>query len=307
MKIATKNLQQIHSDSVKTQLDNKPYTTIDLMVNLIKSDRFKQDVETIRSLTKEQAKPYKARLPAFFAVDFKSDNAVIRDIKSNTGILIFDIDVYDLDDCVLKTISELPQTVFCFRSPSNGIKFGVQTNYTGTDNNTHKAIYKAVATLLERKGIVCEIDEQTCNINRMCYLSHDSNVYFNANPDKLNVSRLIEKAEKQTRENQQKAREYMASLPDKTRYQQAIAEQKERLFLSTVAPRNRDKPIFVFAIELYKCGFTQTEVEYKLTEHHHLMGDHNPKHKAQSAFERWKADGCEIYKPKTITDLSKVK
>lgn len=300
MKIATKNIEQREPDSTRTALDCKQYTTLELMINLIRSDRYKDQVQFIRANPKETSKPIKMALPAFFAVDFDGHSASNNKVDNNTGVFIYDIDIYDLPDEKIEQICSIPQTVFCFRSPSNGIKFGVQTNYTGADNTEHKAAYKALGKALERKlGADIETDGQTCNLNRMCFLSHDENAYFNAQATSLNVDKFVNAAQQESKQKLEQAKTYQASQYNRTSYQQAIAQTKIQNFLNVVGTGNRDKPIFVLAIELFKCGYEKNEVLFELNKHSYLMAEHKYQleHKIDCAHQTWIAGGCETYKP----------
>jgi hypothetical protein len=163
----------------------------------------KEIVDEIRNEPdKDKRAELKKKLPSFFV------DVVFRDNKnsltksndySSTGIIQFDIDDYDEDKSRerIKKIVQHPSTIYCFLSPSNGIKFGVLTDFICSDENLsqkHKIGYEITKEELKELLDGIELDTATSSVSQQCLVSSDSNAYFNEHPTKLEINNQVSKS-----------------------------------------------------------------------------------------------------------------
>lgn len=148
----------------------------------IKSEKYKQEVEAIRSLVnlndKENADILKKQLPAFTASGTFSSARKPEFLIEYSNIICLDFDKIDPSryDIAFQKISEISHTIACFRSPGgNGIKALLEVN-TGTDQ--HEFAYKQAMSYYESvTGFPC--DPKCKDITRLCFVSYDPDTYIN--------------------------------------------------------------------------------------------------------------------------------
>ena len=180
----------------------------------IKSDELSGIVNEIRKETdKRKRTELKNTLPAFFPTVFlNSDKNVLNDDSIATGIIQFDVDTQDnidLDFDLFRTaISVLPETFYIFKSPSNGLKFAIKTDFhrhIDEDIESFKArfkiAYEKVKSYIEEAIINFNVnyDKSVGNIKWLCYLSHDNDIYFNQDSQIFKVDTLCVYEQKETR------------------------------------------------------------------------------------------------------------
>ncbi len=148
----------------------------------IKSEKYKHEVEAIRSLVnlndKENADILKKQLPAFTASGTFSTARKPEFLVEYSNIICLDFDKLDPAryDITFQKISEIPHTLACFRSPGgNGIKALLEVN-TGPEQ--HEFAYKQAMSYYESvTGFPC--DPKCKDITRLCFVSYDPDIYIN--------------------------------------------------------------------------------------------------------------------------------
>ncbi|MDP2071683.1 BT4734/BF3469 family protein [Methylotenera sp.] len=160
------------------------------IINQIKSGHFLNEVQAIQSsssiVNDEIVKSLKLQLPVFYPT------LVSLDTLFPTGIIQFDIDAKsnpDLDvEFLALSINQLPSTYYSFKSPNHGLKFGILTDFV---NRPHEAseylkerfkfTYDYVSDLLLDIESIPNFnaDSAVRSIKQACYVSYDSNAYFN--------------------------------------------------------------------------------------------------------------------------------
>jgi len=120
---------------------------------------------------------------------------------SSTGIVQLDIDDYSDKEKSLSLIKKLkknPHVLFAFLSPSNGVKFGVRTDFhCSGDKSTIKRKYgygyeivKEVFSDLLKDVMV--VDPSTEKVSQPCFVSFDPDAYHNPSCEVLAINDRIE-------------------------------------------------------------------------------------------------------------------
>ena len=158
----------------------------------IRSGRYRQAVQDVRSAYqfggKKEAGPLKKQLPAIlFSGHFKQRNT--EGIEQHSGIL-----VADLDGLAAERIEELRarlkedlHVLLCFLSPTaSGLKVGFRVP---ADADRHADSFAAVATHVKEKYGE-DIDQACKDLARLCFVSHDPELYVNWEAKEMEVTKL---------------------------------------------------------------------------------------------------------------------
>lgn len=174
-------------------------TTIESILNNIKSDKYKTQVENLRQQlekgNKEYYDNYKKKLPA---VTFSATFDVKRtgeNLKNYNPIIVIDID--KLDELQLKNTYEYlnndEYVISFWRSPSNnGFKGLISIDYqfenSEIDIDTiHKSAFNKLSIyFLEKYNI--ELDKSGNDITRLCFLSYDNNLILKSKSNKFIIT-----------------------------------------------------------------------------------------------------------------------
>lgn len=162
----------------------------------IKSNREKVHCDYLRQeQDKKKRQAYKVKHLSFF---ISSGEWKTRDAKlplserwlEDSGGVILDYDEHRDKSLELKErVSKLPWVALAFISPSGGLKVVVQMEKVDTSTDTgHKRRWAyAVHILKELCGAIATEDKSGKDPTRVCFLSHDPEVYFNSEPEVLEV------------------------------------------------------------------------------------------------------------------------
>ena len=161
---------------------NKIVTNQDIssIVELIKGNKFKSQIELLRPLLSEDPKAYskeKKKLPAFTPSGKFEGGRKTEFLQEYTGIIVLDIDKSDEQTNKYKNIvKSCPYTYICFISPGgNGLKILVRVEST---MEQHRSSFEKVKGYFERM-MDFNIDPSGKDITRLCFFSHDPEIYFN--------------------------------------------------------------------------------------------------------------------------------
>ena len=161
-----------------------------ILSNWLASDKYKKQVEEIRELfaqgRTEDAQALKQQLPAFTPSATFKKKRLLPNMEQYSGFVHLDFDKLQPQqlEAAFKTVSELPFTFLCFRSPSgNGLKVFVEVN-TGPEH--HEIAYRQVKEYYE-KATGLKADEKCKDITRLCFVSHDPDLYKNISNQKFQV------------------------------------------------------------------------------------------------------------------------
>ena len=151
-----------------------------------------KDIRTLSCLHsdpnyKREAKKLKDTLPCVtFAGKFNTKTRNGLEVPSN--IIVADIDDVYLDIYVkaTKELKEDKHILFFFLSPSGkGLKIGINIPFTD-ELSYSEAMLETNIYLKNNYGLT--VDPSTFNINRLCYLSYDEELYLNEEAEELPVS-----------------------------------------------------------------------------------------------------------------------
>lgn len=169
------------------------FTTILEIVEDIKSDFCSEIISKYRETLEiegksEFAKSYKNSLPAFtISGRFLKKGRKTENLQIYYGLMILDIDGIEDEETyqiIFKKVKKISHTMVVFRSPSgNGMKIIIQTN--NNDVKKHSELYKKLVVYYESKLNV-KFDESTCDVNRLCFYSHDPDIYYNKESEVFN-------------------------------------------------------------------------------------------------------------------------
>ena len=172
----------------ENSFDNVGYEkpiTITEAVELIKGERFKKVTDGLRKIENPRdAYSYKRSnfAAATFSGTFSQRNS--DSLIQHSGLICLDIDKLDQEklDSILATIPKDSLTHVLFISPSgNGVKLIVKIDCT--DGKAHKDIYFPSLVKYYKEHYDIDIDKSGSNVDRLCYLPYDPNVYYNPDSD----------------------------------------------------------------------------------------------------------------------------
>ena len=160
--------------------------TIDGVIDLIKSDKLKQDTNYLRNeKDKKKRDYYKIKnLPAVtFQGKFKT--RANNKLESASGLATLDIDHYEGDVTGFKKELACDEHVFLiFISPSGGLKVVIKIPLIKNDGE-YKIVYHQLIEYY--KKYAPKSDEKTKDISRLCFLSYDPDIYVNLKANDFNV------------------------------------------------------------------------------------------------------------------------
>ena len=161
-----------------------------ILSNWLASDKYKKLVEEVRVLfaqgKTEEAQALKQQLPAFTPSATFKEKRLLPNMEQYSGFVHLDFDKLQPQqlEAAFKTVSELPFTFLCFRSPSGiGLKVFVEVT-TGPEQ--HETAYRKVKEYYE-KATGLKADEKCKDITRLCFVSYDPDLYKNISNQKFQV------------------------------------------------------------------------------------------------------------------------
>jgi hypothetical protein len=171
---------------------NKPIEnkSLELILKDIQESKYKVDINFIRyhfaSNEPAKADRLKRQLPAFTPSATFKNGRKAELLDQYSGFVHLDFDKLSTNDLLnaFATITQIPFTYACFRSPSGkGLKVFVEVN-SGPDE--HEYAYKKVQAYYEKVlGILC--DPKCKDITRLCFVSDDPDVFINVENKKFDI------------------------------------------------------------------------------------------------------------------------
>ena len=172
--------------------------TIESILNDIKSDKHKTQINTLRtkleSGDKEFYDNFKKQLPAVtFSATFNKKRTN-ENLKNYNPIIIIDIDKLDKEqiDLNFQQLKNDDYVISFWRSPSNkGYKGLVAIEYA-IDNNEfaldklHKSAFKKLSDYFQNKYNI-ELDKSGSDITRLCFLSFDNDIILKSEFKKFSI------------------------------------------------------------------------------------------------------------------------
>lgn len=178
-----------------------------------------RQLRIVKQLNQSQYSSLKIQLPYFTCAIF---NPPFRKTENFAYTEYFTIDIdniyekglilSDLQKCISKDV----RTMMCFKSPGgDGLKVIFKLKERCYDAAVYKIFYRLfVGKFSSQYGLQQVIDSKTCDVARACFLSMDSDIYFNPECEAINTKDYIDtdnmesalnlkyETEKQAKENQ---------------------------------------------------------------------------------------------------------
>lgn len=166
-------------------------------LNVIKSDKFRPLISRLRALHLQNSPEYdqnKRNLPGVTFCGFFHPKRTGEHLKEYNEIMVLDIDKLT-EEQLLKTKKDLQSDVHVFafwESPSGrGVKGLIKLRYKFDlkeigEHQAHKVAFKALDSYFTEKYDI-HLDASGCDITRLCFLSHDPNLFMNNNANFFEV------------------------------------------------------------------------------------------------------------------------
>ncbi len=184
-----------------------------LLYSYIKEVRTYASMAEPDSKAKKMATYLKGLLPCFTPTGVfktKTRNGLVKP----SNLIIADIDDIDLEqyEKLNEELRKDKYVAFFFLSPSGqGLKIGF--NVAFTDLDSFNAAMSEVSSYLNKEHNLT-VDPSTFNINRLCYISYDPNLYVNPNVEELPVSEKSRQTVAEQKRNSQIVCQQAYKIPD---------------------------------------------------------------------------------------------
>ncbi|MHA1678862.1 MAG: BT4734/BF3469 family protein, partial [Promethearchaeota archaeon] len=163
---------------------SKQQITINEVLLKIKSSiELKELIEKIRQIDdKKERNELKKKLPAVtFAGLFSYRKK--EHLQEASGIAVIDLDIKNIQDKdkikeIKDDIKRFPFVLFMFQSPSGGLKIGCRIPKVNSDKE-YKLYYLALSKEFDKYSDYLDNDSNTKDIDRLCFLSYDPDLYLN--------------------------------------------------------------------------------------------------------------------------------
>lgn len=292
------------------------FLTLFAFYEAIKTGKYKKEIEQIRSHIQQGnyslADTLKKKLYGMtFSAIFHSDRNRKKDnMVEYTGVVVLDIDNLTKEQITrLKPIIiKISHTLMCFISPSGmGLKIVVVTD--NKDPNQHKACYQQVINYY-KQHLNVEFDEQTNDITRLCYVSDDSEAYFNPNAEIFNCGSEVSDQSAHSGESEETLQSNRDTGNNINTDQQFLHQMKYTVSYTgnkvLFEKGSRNRFIYILASNCNRYGYDKEKViNYCLK--HYLEADF-PKEEIiatiSSAYERTEEFGSWVKKEKTCKTAS---
>ena len=163
----------------KTTQKEKDIPFLDFVKD-IQTGKYETQIAKLRSLTGQAQKDFKINLPAVTLSGIFQNAHVAKGLIQHSGLIQIDIDKRDDLEELRKTLYEDRYTFCGFISPSgNGLKLAVKIP---PETAQHRNRFLALEKYYKEQYNV-EIDKACKDVNRLCYVSHDTELFLNENAD----------------------------------------------------------------------------------------------------------------------------
>ena len=158
----------------------KAKLSIAQVIELVKSDKYKSVITKIRETTNKPERTELKKKLDYITPGGTFSKRANNKLVQHSGFLHLDID--NLDKKQLKAVKHSlissDYTHICHLGPSgNGFKVWVRIPIV-SDNVTYRSFYESV---LKEYNLPNNLDTQTKDISRACFMSHDPEIYHNPN------------------------------------------------------------------------------------------------------------------------------
>jgi BT4734-like, N-terminal domain len=186
----------------------------DILLDIKEDYDIQKKVKKIRpNRNKDERTSLKAQLLyVFYPTIQMSDSVALRKNRrvQSTGLVQFDIDNITIEKSrSLKSQLETQcqHLLYAFISPSEGLKFAINTDFDVDNIDTITELFKKVYFISKKyvSGIIdVDFDDNVKSITQGCYISSDKDVFYNKNARKFPV--MVEAVSLQKTENEEQER-----------------------------------------------------------------------------------------------------
>ncbi len=250
-----------------------PVENVSLIIlsNWIASGKYKAQVEEIRDLIAqgktEEAQAKKQQLPAFTPSATFTEKRLLPNMENYSGFVHLDFDKLTPEqlNAAFQIIAAIPYTFICFISPSgNGLKVFIEVN-TGAEH--HDTAYQQVMEYYQN-ATGLKADVKCKDITRLCFVSHDPQLYKNIYNEKFRVKDIPVQAKpvpvvtmQETREESTAPDEYLLT------FQQQITFTNQK---TEYTNGNRNNYMYLLASNCNRAGIPQSDTEILCAQHFDL-------------------------------------
>lgn len=262
-------------------------------------------INSIRQLKSEgryeEAKAIKDALPGIYMGVYEDLHAGTAQDKAmaHNGIMVMDVD--NIGQVVAEELRQLILTsrvgkyvVFTFISPSGGLKIGVQTDYRKHDPEWYRHCYKKIFKLFVQLGAPeVNLDNKTCNFNRMTYLSHDPDATFNPKPSVMRLGSGREAFDAMAAKEQRLMEQRRMASQSGTyneRRARAYADKAVDSIISRMCAGGRHDEVYIICMVAFRCGLGiegATDYLYLAKSRGQYTESMSPRAKALDAYNTW--------------------
>lgn len=276
-----------------------PVENVSLIIlsNRIASGKYKEQVEEIRALIAqgktEQAQAKKQQLPAFTPSATFTEKRLLPNMERYSGFVHLDFDKLTPEQILaaFQIIAAIPYTFLCFISPSgNGLKVFIEVN-TGAEH--HDTAYQQVMQYYEN-ATGLKADVKCKDITRLCFVSHDPQLYKNIYNEKFPVADVpVMKAEALSATVSEKQQSNPASDNYIFLFQQQVLFTNQK---SEYTNGNRNNYIYLLASNCNRAGMPQSDTEILCLQHFDLS-EREIKDSVSSAYKHHANEFAKYPKP----------
>ncbi len=250
-----------------------PVENVSLIIlsNWIASGKYKAQVEEIRDLIAqgktEEAQAKKQQLPAFTPSATFTEKRLLPNMENYSGFVHLDFDKLTPEqlNAAFQIIAAIPYTFICFISPSgNGLKVFIEVN-TGAEH--HDTAYQQVMEYYQN-ATGLKADVKCKDITRLCFVSHDPQLYKNIYNEKFRVKDIPVQPKpvpvvtmQETREESTAPDEYLLT------FQQQITFTNQK---TEYTNGNRNNYMYLLASNCNRAGIPQSDTEILCAQHFDL-------------------------------------
>jgi len=250
-----------------------PVENVSLIIlsNWIASGKYKAQVEEIRDLiaqgNTEAAQSKKQQLPAFTPSATFTEKRLLPNMENYSGFVHLDFDKLTPEqlNAAFQIIAAIPYTFICFISPSgNGLKVFIEVN-TGAEH--HDTAYQQVMEYYQN-ATGLKADVKCKDITRLCFVSHDPELYKNIYNEKFPVKDIPVQAKPVPVVTMHEIREE-PTAPDEylLTFQQQITFTNQK---TEYTNGNRNNYMYLLASNCNRAGIPQSDTEILCAQHFDL-------------------------------------
>jgi hypothetical protein len=210
--------------SYSDRIANSNLTLIEFseIISIIKNGKYKNQIESLRQLTsKEEKRKFKTEnLPYFVSALFKDNYRKSENLTSGKYF------IFDVDNIPTDLINELKEkfksdsSILChFLSPSgNGLKFIIELNAEITNAKSFSDVYIHYKQIYQSKYNITL--DNTQDPTRACFISYDSDIYFNENNSPVSILLPIKPLNQDSTQNEKLTNKILKDIENMAKFLQ---------------------------------------------------------------------------------------